>query len=78
MLYLLMKEKFIDEKDHDKSFRTSSPLSFMVSNSQSSNIDMCNIPNINDVSRYSNMRDDDNECNNSISSNDDVLHVRCI
>ena len=60
-----MKEKFIDEKDHDKSFRTSSPLSFMVSNSQSSNIDMCNIPNINDVSRYSNMSDDDNECNDS-------------
>ena len=64
---LIQKRTFIEEADHDKSFRTSSPLLFNAYNSQFSNIDISNIPTIN--AEYLNMSDDDYECNNNISLN---------
>ena len=60
---LIAERTFDDVNNHDKLFFTLSPLLFSISNSQFSNIDISNIQKKNDESRYSNISDDNNECN---------------
>ena len=47
---------------YDESFRASSTLT-NVSSSEFSNFDISNRANMNEISRYLNLSDDDNECN---------------